>query len=1443
MLSLAGNAFAQPVDSNALARAAELMKGRQYNDAIKVLTADLKGKADADAVKPNLMLGECHYLLKEYEPARASFSKAARAAGDPADKLVADYRLACVAYRLGEKNSAAERIDAFAAAYPGDSRLGVLLTFKMRLAIDKGKAGETEIVALRERVVANSRQYGTAAAMEADEILCDFYKSVGQEEKAVGLYQRIVTTHRRMIADLEKDRQPVPPGLERTHDNAALQLGAIFLNKRQHGEATKWLENVRYDAELRARARLLLARGAYEVGDHAACVAHLTDRNFLASVPEGPLKSDVYLMLGMAEKTRANGNAGKAEEWLKQVDSKARGYAQAQGTLGDLYRDKGLHEQAVRAYAAAIASPDHAPAALLGSGSIYVERGEREPDTAKSAELTKRGAELLAQLVQQYPLTPQAKEARAKVTALAQKGIDVGAAAGAEEMLRGWERVARERPGTSEAAQALAQIVRVHAKAAVDEKTKKVTRGPNYSGVGAAADPLLDAKVYKGAGMTEASWRGLRCEMLYQRALAELASLNPSRELEAVGATYVKAPSAGRAVAWLKEAQQAVDPKQLELVKGIELALLEAMFKSDDKASQEQAERRMAELEADYGNDARFARLTLELAGFYQAKGRLVEAAAQYAGAARRGRDLAADDAVKLWYAAGTLYSRAAYDAQQKGAQRDYGVLLSPRESAVSLGDAIDPAVRGDPRFTREVEIRWPRGGQGVTPREALVAISTASEIAFVSPTAKGRETIAAYLDERRLTLKDGRYTAEAALALVLDFKLHRVAPDIGLADSPPTIQRPKASGDEPAAGAIEIYDARQEAARLAALGRQYGAWRAIHQTAGAGKSRTETGVLLYDVLARIEILAGVHIAWADTVDKQAKLGVELRERDVTAAGLNAGADAPCAAVLSAALAKADLRFRVVSRDLAARYYELGNRAFNEARKIDPTGRTAEKALFAVAINFYNQRDYARMKQVLRTYLKLFDNPENETHQQACFWVGYALEQEKKFREAVNFYARAAEERLVIVNADPADAGAAIDPAALKKRLSYESQFALSEPLAGELKDLTLGQFADFVQVNTHVSVRVDAKVTAGAIKVDKPAFKGVSGLDLLAEALKPHGLACRVENVNPEYAEKAYFRLAAAYKRDGLLEQALENCSLLLARYPKSERRREATRLVLDIYRGQGDLARAVATLEELRKTASDADERRRLDLEMAGLLFDQADYDAAAGAYQKALAGAKDVAERQAARDGYARALARLGRHEAALAEYEALVKDGSPLSTFIDSMMAFHLRYVVGKAKEIEFPEEGLRYMAAYENLSDLQRQRMSAEQLAKAMAIYYVKGMIDLDKGRFDEGVQRLEFARHSPDDLLAGEAGIQAALAYAKKGDDAGAKAALQALLLQTRSNEARVRGTYLLGVCHARLGENAEAARRFAEVIDKFPGSPLAKRAMGEEAYRASRGK
>lgn len=1414
LLSLAPGTPAH-AQENKLARASELLKNRQYQDAIKLLNDAVRGQPDAGTAVEHLLLGECYFLTQQYDLARPAFVKAAQNGRDEKTKAAAEYRLATVAFRLKDFPGASAKIKAFAAQHPDDARVGKLLAYQMMILAAKGRESEGEIERLHRQIYDNIQKYNFSTGMEADDILCDFYRQTGQAEKAQSAYTRIVQNFRRVITDYEKEKRPIPAALEKSHDNAALQLGILALDRKQTADAVKWLENVRYDLESKQKARLFLAKTAYEKQDFGKAIDYLNKEGFIDTVPASPLKSDMYLLLGLAERSRANPNASRVEEWLKRVGPEAKGFAQAQSALGDLYRDKGLTDEAIKAFSQAQAVPDHAPNALFNLGAIYFEQAGRTSDTAKAGDLFKKSGDLLGQLLTKYPLAPQAKLAKDMAAQLTARGIAVGSSASGDELAKAWEKAARDQPGTSEGAQALLSLIRFHAKKTLDEKTGDYVKAPNYVASAAACDKLLDAKVYSGKGLAEANWRTLKAEALFHRGDAELASVAPSREGK-VQPVFLKTATADRAIEFLKQARELVDPKQLEMLKGIELGLVEAMFKSDKKEHRAAGEQRFGELENDYGNDPRFQKLALDLAEWYRQQGRLAEAGKQYLGVAHRGKDLAEKELLKILYTAGSLFSKAGAEAQKTAGETGYGLYIFPKE-AIQLGDDL---LKTHAPFRRLVEPRWPRDGQNLTAAEALVALSQASGIPFIwftyEMSNKGRFTgVGNYLSKTRVNLREGKTTVDEALKQILDLNQFRLAFDIGITDGKPTIT-PPASEDPDAEKprVIEIYEASLGENRFPPLERR------LDLASREGKKSRAAAPMLFNILQRLEEVTQTRVVWADGIDKQEKLAAELK------AGL--APNVTCGAALTAALEPLNLRFRVIKRDLAAEQYEAAKDAFNQVRQIDPKSKYGERALFAVALNYYNQQDHEKMKVVLREYLKVFDSPANEFYHQASFWIGWAFEREKKYREAVSYYARGAEERLVVAKADTKPDAKPATRDALKQQLSYDSQFALLEPLNGAFKEMKFDDFLEFIRQNTHVEVRLDPAVTAPTNTLNRAAFKGVPGFTLLCDTLEPLGLTFRVENVNAETAERAYFRLASAYKKDNLMEQALENCRALLTRYPSTTRRRETQSLMLEVYKGLKDYRNVMATLEELKRTATDDAEKRRLDAEIASILFDMADYAKAAQAFKDSLQSAKETEDRLSLRDGYARALFRDGKSAEALAQYELLAKEETnPLRQFVAGLMVFGLKFTLDQAFEREFPEAALRYVQRYEALSETERNRLTAPEFVRATWIYYVQALIDFKKDRTTAGLEKLKAVATSPDDFLAGDANYRIGLAHLAAKDFEKARESFEYLLFATKSSESVVRATYQLGVCLHGLGRTDAARQRFQQILDRYPLSPF----------------
>ncbi len=312
----------------------------------------------------------------------------------------------------------------------------------------------------------------------------------------------------------------------------------------------------------------------------------------------------------------------------------------------------------------------------------------------------------------------------------------------------------------------------------------------------------------------------------------------------------------------------------------------------------------------------------------------------------------------------------------------------------------------------------------------------------------------------------------------------HRLELDIGLVpDAVPTTQPAKADVDDPDSvdQVIEIYDISQHATRCPALARGYGNWQRVH---GGSKGRGGDEVMLFNVIERVKQESGLPVTWAEGLEQTPKLGTFFKQPP------GGNAEASCGEMLSAALAAAELKFKITRRPVWADYYDLARKWFNEVHKRSDKSAYGERARFSVALNYYNQGDYARMKTVLKEYLKIFDSPSNEYYHEVCFWVGWLLEKESNYREAQAYYARAVEERLVLTKNET---GKPLVWDELKKMMGLDTQFALGEPVSGgPFEKIELKDFARFFQLNARVEIQLSAAARAMNLTIDRPAFKNV---------------------------------------------------------------------------------------------------------------------------------------------------------------------------------------------------------------------------------------------------------------------------------------------------------------------------------------------------------------
>ncbi len=1415
VVCLSAAAWAQ-AGSPGSSTAADLMKRKQYADAEKVLLEELKALAPEQSGEKFLMLGECYYLEGDYGKARPYYQKALRHAAEQRGKQIAEYRLACVGYRLGDTADAIQKTAAYAKAYPTDQRTGTLLIFQMKALAARGKTGEAELQAINKVLQANGQLYGPVTKLAADKIYTEWLVAQGRQDEASDRYKAIVLNFRNTLSQHEAQKRPVPRGMEEAHDHAAMQLGILAVKKNQHAEAVKWLENVRYVQELVHKSRLVLAQVAYQQQDVRKAESYLLQKGVRDSVSSGEVRSDMNLLLGLCEKAKSAPNLSKMEEYFREVSPGTDGYFQAQATLGDLYRERGLVDPAIRAYEAAGASRKHEAAALFGVGTICVKDGEEQVLKVKKEERFKKAADAFSRLATKYPASPYLRDASASIDLLLGKGYEVTIPTNDEEKAKRWKETARGAPGTADAVRALANLARLYHKSVMDDKGETYVKAPNYPACVEACDALLDPNVYKAAGLEEEFWKDIRVEALYYRGLSRLASFSPARAKGLVQPVYVRNVSMEAAVADLKAAAKLADPKRQDLVKSVEIALLEAMFKSDKPEYREAAEKRFGELVNNFGTDVRFQKFAMDLADWFRQQGRLAEAAKEYRGIAERGGNLQGDDPLKCLFLAGKLYSQAAYEARDKAGPRRFGIEIAPKGMKAPSVWQTEPALR------RKVTIPWPAHARDLSGEDALKLVSRTAKVPLVWGRSGAGEAVASHLSRKRVAFTSLHGTVREFLEQILDPNLHEMAYDIGMTDGVATIAPPAGAedgGDEPGGSranrAIEIYDAKRPFERLALLARPYGSWASVH----GGKTAT-----MFAVVARVEQVTGLKVLWSEATRKDDLLASEFKQ----VPGVEAARSLSVGETLSRLVEALSLRLEVVTRDRAAELYDQAKWCFNEIRKTKPKSRFGESSLFQLALNFYRQEDFERMKVVLKEYLKVFDSPSYEYHHEACFWVGWTFENEKQYREACRWYNRAAEERLVVYKPDANEPK--FDREKFRQSLSYETAYALEEPVTGEFRQAGLeSQFVEFIRLTTNIPVSVDATATGLAKPIDRPRFVNVQAFDVLCGVIEGLGLSIRAANANPAVAEKAMFRLASSYRRDELMAQALRSCQVLLGRYPDSPRVGDVYKLRLEIYKGLKDYRNVLATLAELRARLGGQIEGYKIDFEMGWVYFDLCRYKDAVAAFQRSLAAARDGGEKVKIRDGLARTLFRDGQLREALGHYEVLCKEEpEALRQFVANQMVWYLRLVTGARVVETMPPETRELVEGYEKLSDGQRGRLPPETLTKVTWVYYLKGLLYLKAGKPREAAEHFDAAGNSPDDWLAADSLFRLAELQMGDGELKKAKVTLENLLFLTKSPEAELRATYALGKCLEALGEPARARARFEQVLARFPDSAYA---------------
>jgi len=1395
----------------------ELIQKKLYNDAIRVLQDEIAALPENQAGKHYLMLGECYYQLQKYDKAKPHLVKARTVLPAGRDKTVSEYRLACLAYRTGNEAGGLQMTQTFAASHPTDKRLGNLLLFKLKALTKRGMGAEKELLAVREQISRNTRRYGPAVDVAADNILTAYYLNNGQGEKAKDRYKNIIRSFMDVSRDYKRNNRPMPPAMERGHDNAAIQLAIIALKTKHYEESNRWLEIVRYDEELKQKSRLMLAQIAYDRRDYRLAESYLLDKDFIQTVRPGPLRSDMYLLLGFCAKRARHPKLEKVVEYVSEVEPGTSGYAQAQMGIGDTFQRWRDPDKAIRAYENASKSTKYEPKALHLLGKLYMQKAEEVPRATAKDKWYKLAAERFSSLVSKYSTSREAKESNEYIDILIKKGMSVQLAVSDEELIARWEKTVSGKPGSWEGARALMGIARIHFKVAIDEKTGEFIKAPDYAACVRACNRLLDGNVYTGKGLAPDLWTTMKAEAMYYRGVSQMASATrtPEDEKKPVRPTFLPTADLKKAIADLQQAQELVDETQIDLAKNIELGLLEAMLKSGVEQDREKARERFEELVGMYGSEPRFQKLAMDLAAWYRERGDFAAAAREYKGIADRGAGLSPDDTMKLLLNSGKLYSRGGYDALKKAEEKSYAIYVYPRRmfKTASLLETHKP-------FKKRIMLDWPANKKDVTAGEALVLVSKAAGIPFTWSDVGSTNSVTAYLENERVSFEVHSGTVEMFLRRILDTENYDLMFDIGLTGRSPTLKVEELDTEDPekleASRIVEVYDKRLRNIRYRPLRPGYGAWKSVHSR----------GTMFYHVVERIEELSGTKIVWADGVIKGDVLSAEFDK----AAVHNPAVSMPIGETLAELLDRLDLAFKVVARDRSAELYEEAKGCFNEIRKISPRSSYGEKALFLLALNFFHQQDYERMKIVLTEYLKVFDNPNYDHYHDACFWVGWVFERERRFREGTRYYGRAAEERLVIHGLPEGEKMAGKEE--MKALLSYDTAYALEEPVTGVLTNYTLSPgLLDYVRINAGVDLTLDDTAMGIDTPIYHSPFREAYIFDIVYDVLEELGLGFRAENVNQEVAERAYHRMAVCYKRDGMLQQALASTRVLLNRYPETERRKDALRLQLEIYKALKDYRNVLAMLDLFSTELAGEIPAHQIEFERAWIYFDLCRYGEAVEHFKKSLGAAKASGERLKIRDGYARALFMNESYAEALDHYSTLKKEETqPLRGFIAEMMVWFLNRATKKTGSTELPVTATKVVLSYESLDEKQRSRVTRSALTQVTWIYYLTGLWDLKGGDVNRALDKFQAAGNSPDDWLAAEAMYRAALLHMKDERYLQAKETLEYLLFSTRSAEAEVKSVYELGTCYRKLELREKAKERFEQALEKFPDSAYAER-------------
>lgn len=1433
-------------DEREVATATDLMNRGQYSEAIKTLESAVERQRDDNSPVELRMLGESYYQLKDYGKARTFYARALPRQTTQKTKIICESRLALVDYRLGDLNSATERIDNFLRKYPDDSRVGNLAIIQMRIAQDSPIPRADKIKKMDEiykKIMADKDRYGYYNAVLAAQSLGDVYIEAKEQQKAIALFVTAVHEMRGLITGMETKNMAVPTDLAQGVDGMALQIGKFYMEQKQWGEAMKWLHNVSRSEDLVAQAKYMLAQIAYQTQDPKEATVQLSDE-VLGRTPEGETKNSMYLLLAFCWRDIPKPNLEKAKELLKKIPEKSASYMQAQQGLAEIYRDQQDGVNAEKHYLVSVKDPRFAAAALFGLGVVMKERAEAIvvyeliedaktlPDKKRRQALLIKSGEYFQELINKYPLTDVAKKAKALIDALRSKGVIVATDSSIEAQLAAWEKIAKEKPGSSEAAQALLSLAQHASRPTYDPQTKALTQAPNWAACAKACLPLVQSqKAF--TDVTPERWNEMRQRALYLLARAELGSLPAGASTKRLNGNVepvrmVEGGSGERAITYLTEATRLITDPKTDSARDIEYAMIEAMLKSNVQAVRDAGEKRYAASETQYGSDPVYQQLAIITAdwqddhGFHDTAGRTYRAVAHKSNMDR-------NQVMQLLHLAGLSYGRGGRKLiERRDKSTSIAFMIQPRSIIRTAADL--PVLDTYPAFQVKKRIPWEKEGPSVSAADAIARVSREFEVPFVWASNPAPDSVETALKQKmipRETIQTWWVTATLATTLsnIVDMKEYDVNFDLGFSGGTPTwMPKVDEGGRESDVRVFEIFSRQRE--RFPALALPYGSFASVHRGP----------TMLFGILKRVEEVTGGRVLWSPGLQKDEALSHEFKSF------LNTPADKiiTCRMALDMAVDAVGLRYQVVARDYSRELLMESIDCFDELRKLGADSVYAEDAMFNIAVNLYILKDYEKMRLLLREYLKTYDNPSFAHYYDACFWLGRLFEIDRKYREAVKYYAMASEEKVVLFKPEGNPPIPTLDE--VKSRLSYDTLFTLSRKASGTFTDATLeGDFLRFIRFNANIELGLDPSVQ-GVSLINRDSFSGVPCIDLIHQVMVNLALDLRTDNGDKAVAEKAYYRMALVYKEDNLMREAIENVQTLLTRFPKSERLFDALKLKLDIQKGLRDYGAVLETLQEIKTRAGDQVEPFRLDYEMGRVNFDLCNYTNSETSFTSAMAGTQDPEEKIKIREALAQTYLQMDHRERdALALYrDNLQSETAPNRRSIYVMSAYWIEFALSKPPRLRkpLPPDEAAFLAGYEKSTEAERAEMNLNDLARATWIYYSQGRADLVESNTVSALEKFDLASESPDSFLAAEALYESAKIHLAANAIPKARECLEQLLFTTKSVEPTVKATYMLAGCLKAAGDSDAAFRRLNELVTRYPASAYAALARQDPLYQ-----